>query len=101
MILRNDFRIPTPPQKSFPKVGVMKLSYISLSVPPGSAFSQVAFGIVPLLPKQGINRMIGIAGGAPLSADFSATRWVSSLGSQGSPENKLDRVVGSVVSNHV
>ena len=24
MILRNDFRIPTPPQKSFPKVGVIK-----------------------------------------------------------------------------
>ena len=23
MILRNDFRIPTPPQKSFPKVGVI------------------------------------------------------------------------------
>ena len=78
-----------------------KLSCISFSVPPGSIFSQVAFGIVPLLPKQGINRMIGVAGGAPFSADFSANRWVSSLGSQGSPENKRDRVVGSVVSKHL
>lgn len=42
--------------------------------------------------------MIGIAGGAPFSADFSANRWVSSLGSQGSPENKRNRVVGSVTA---
>ena len=36
----------------------------------GPYFLKWRFGIVPLLPKQGINRMIGVAGGAPFSADF-------------------------------